>query len=349
MSKFRDTFSIGSRKIGKGQPCFIIAEAGVSHFGSIDKAMQLVDSAVSAGADAVKFQLFHTSALISSFDREWTGRMEPKEISVEAFCKIKDYAERSEIIFFATAHDFESLHELSSLDLPACKIGSGEVKNPEFFSAVARLGKPVIFSTGMYTAEDLQQSLNALEKEGCRRAAVMHCVTSYPTPENLVNLNKIKALKQIFPGPVGYSDHCASHDIAAASIVLGADLIEKHITLEKNIPNAQDWKVACDPEELKEFVKSVRRIEAALGNAEFLPVEEELRNLSWARKSIVAAKSLPAGTVLNSSDLLCKRPGMGISPDRIREIVGKTLLSDIAKDELITFEMLGEANISEHK
>jgi N-acetylneuraminate synthase/N,N'-diacetyllegionaminate synthase len=337
---FAKSFSIEDREIGEGFPCFIIAEAGVSHFGSFEKALALVDAAVDANADAVKFQIFKTSELISSFNREWTDRMRPKEMPIEAFRDIRGYCNERGITFFATAHDLGSLEELAGLDTSLYKIGSGEVKNPDFFRAVGSLGKPVIFSTGMYTREDFDESLAALVEQGCSRVAVMHCVTRYPTPPEEVNLRRILTLKDIFSGPVGYSDHCATHDIAAASVLLGANIIEKHITLEKNIPDAQDWKVSCDPAELSDFVASVRRLEATLGSGKFEPGKDEMESMKWARKSIVSKKNLPAGTLLRREHLSFKRPGLGISPDRINAVLGKILRVTVPKDAMITFDLL---------
>ncbi len=334
-------FYAGERKIGGNAPCFIIAEAGVSHFGDVQKAYQLVDMAVQAKADAVKFQIFRTSSLISSQNSEWTERMQCKELTIDQFQSIQEYANDAGILFFATAHDLESLDALSTLNPPLYKIGSGEVSNPEFFRAVAKKGKPIVFSTGMYTQKELEQSLSALQQEGARQVAVMHCVTSYPTPPEDVNLKVISTLRELFLGPVGYSDHCATHDIAAASVMLGASIIEKHITLEKNIPNAQDWKVACDPEELVEFVSSVRRLEAALGSKEMLRTLNEEKSLLWARKSIVAKHDLSAGTILRREDLTFKRPGNGISPERLNEILGASLNVNVSADTLITLEMIG--------
>ena len=337
---FEKTFTVADRIIGQDNPCFIIAEAGVSHLGSIDKAYSLVDVAVKAGADAIKFQFFKTSELISSVSSDWIERMRPKELSLEALRDIRDYCLSRKIIFFATAHDLVSLEELARLNPPVYKIGSGEVKNPEYFKTVARLGKPVIFSTGMYTRKDLDESLAILASEKCNRVAVMHCVTQYPTPPGEANLKRIITLKGIFPGPVGYSDHCATYDIAASSVLLGADLIEKHITLEKNIPNAQDWKVSCDTQEFVEFVASIRRLEAAGGSGEFYPCEGELKSITWARKSIVTAKKLSAGYVITRDCLSFKRPGTGISPDRIDEVLGKKLKVGVEEDTIITADML---------
>lgn len=337
---FERIFSINGRIIGPNEPCFVIAEAGVSHFGSLKNALALVDMAAKAGADAVKFQIFKTEKLISSKSRDWIQRMRPKELSLPVFREIRNYCKDKGIIFFATAHDLDSLESLAELEQPVYKIGSGEVGNPAFFQAVASLGKPVIFSTGMYSRADLEKSLETLSQSGCNRVAVLHCVTQYPTDPKNVNLRRIQAIREIFPGPVGYSDHSAFHEIAAASVLLGAEIIEKHITLEKDIPNAQDWKVACDPKEFVRFVSSIRRLQQALGTGAIDAGLEETEASVWARKSIVAAHDIPAGHILSATDITCKRPGTGIRPDRIMDVIGKRAKKDIIADTSLSSDCL---------
>ncbi len=289
---FRKEVNIGGKLIGNGHPCFIVAEAGVSHFGSLDKALELVEAAARAGADAVKFQVFQTAELISSVAPEWVERMRPKELPIEAFREIMNYCRQKGIIFFATAHDPESLEKLAELDPPAYKIGSGELQNFDYFRGVASLKKPVIFSTGMFSEKDILDTIRVFAEAGCSEVILLHCVTGYPVPVEWMNLKAIQTLKSIFPGPVGYSDHSVTYDIAASSVLLGANLVERHITLEKDIPDAQDWKVACNPEELVQFVAMTRRLEAARGDGVLRVSEVELKSMSWARKSIVAAQDI---------------------------------------------------------
>ena len=306
----------------------------------MEKAFMLVDAAVHAGADAVKFQHFKTKYLVSSKDREWTDRMKPKELPVSALREIREYCIEKGIIFFASAHDIRSLEELMSLDLPCIKIGSGELQNPEFYSVAASFKKPVIASTGMFLKEDILRIVDVLAEGGCAEAALMHCVTSYPVPPEDVNLKMITTLKKIFPGPVGYSDHSATSDIAASSVLMGADIIEKHITLEKYIPNTQDWKVACTPEELTEFVASVRRLEAAIGDGEFRLTAGERKSLLWARKSIVACGDIEKGDMITREKILLKRPGTGIPPTEINRVIGKKAKEKIKHDTIIKWEHL---------
>jgi N-acetylneuraminate synthase/N,N'-diacetyllegionaminate synthase len=337
---FKKEVRIGEKLIGNQHSCFIVAEAGVSHFGSTDKALELVDVAVKAKADAIKFQIFQTDRLISATASDWIDRMRPKELSIEAFQEIQAYCRQKGIIFFATAHDEESLNELAKLDPPAYKIGSGELQNFGFFRQVASLKRPVIFSTGMFTEKDIRKTINILAEAGCNEVVMLHCVTGYPVPNESVNLLAIRTLKNIFPGPVGYSDHSATYDIAAASVLMGANLIERHLTLEKDIPNAQDWKVSCNPEELQQFVTMTRRLESAMGDGRLQPAEVELENINWARKSIVAAEDILPDDVITIQKLHIKRPGTGISPAKLEKVIGKRARVKIKADTLINWKQL---------
>lgn len=337
---FKKKVSIGGKLVGNKQPCFIVAEAGVSHFGSLNKALKLVDAAVQAKADAVKFQIFQTDKLVSSVASDWIKRMRPKELPIEAFHEINDYCRQKGIIFFATAHDDESLNKLTELDPPAYKIGSGELQNCAFYRKVASLNKPIIFSTGMFSEKDIRATIKVLSRCGCNEVIMLHCVTGYPVPEESVNLSAIRTLKTIFPGPVGYSDHSVTYDIAASSVLLGADLIERHLTLEKNIPDAQDWKVSCNPDELQQFIAMTRRLEAAIGDGRLEQAELEKESLKWARKSIVAAEDIWPEELITAEKLQVKRPGTGISPIDLKKIIGKKAKVKINADTLINWKQL---------
>lgn len=332
---FEPSFFIEDKKVGEDAPCFIIAEAGVSHFGDMQKAFELVDMSVEAKADAVKFQIFDTDSMISKVSAEWRERMRPKQLPVSAFKEIQDYCKEKGIIFFATAHDLPSLEQLSKFDPPCYKVGSGEMGNPVFYQEVARLKKPVLVSTGMFEKNDFYLMLDAVDSVENHQLGIMHCVTQYPTPPDEVNLSTISWLKNHFSGPVGYSDHTAGFDIPAASVLLGAKIVEKHITIEKNIPNAQDWKVACNWEELKEFVASVRRYESALGTPAMKRSEAEKQSVGWARKSIVAKVRITKGTTISHEHLDFKRPGTGIAPSEVFAVIGKKAGRDFDVDELL--------------
>jgi N-acetylneuraminate synthase/N,N'-diacetyllegionaminate synthase len=254
--------------------------------------------------------------------------------------EIMDYCRQKGIIFFATAHDPESLEKLAELDPPAYKIGSGELQNFDYFRGVASLKKPVIFSTGMFSEKDILDTIRVFAEAGCSEVILLHCVTGYPVPVEWMNLKAIQTLKSIFPGPVGYSDHSVTYDIAASSVLLGANLVERHITLEKDIPDAQDWKVACNPEELVQFVAMTRRLEAARGDGVLRVSEVELKSMSWARKSIVAAQDILPEDFITAENIRFKRPGTGISPAEIDKVVGKKAKMKIKADSLIEWEQL---------
>jgi N-acetylneuraminate synthase/N,N'-diacetyllegionaminate synthase len=338
MMKLKKTFFVGERKIGKNAPVFIIAEAGVAHFGSLEKAFQLVDLARSANADAIKFQMFETDELISSVSSDWKERYQSKYLSVEDFKKIKGYCDEKGIIFFATAHDETSLQNLVQLETPVFKIGSGEVKNWPFLRKIASLHKPVILSTGMYAMEDIRFALQLFSEEKNDEIAVLHCTTAYPTPPEYVNLKAIQTIRKEFDCIVGYSDHTEGYHFPVAAVALGAQIIEKHITLEFNIPNAQDWKVSCGPNNLSHMVNQIRDIDCGLGDGVKYPSDIEIKNMQWGRKSIVAACQITAGEFITPEKIKTKRPGTGIPPEDLGELIGKKAKRFIKIDALIDWE-----------
>lgn len=335
---FRRQFSIDNKLIGHDTPVYIIAEAGVAHFGDPGKALALVDLAAEGGADAFKTQAFTTDALVSARLLEWRDRLRAKEVGFEFIARMKQRCDQRGITFLCTAHDPSVLPWLDELQVPAYKIGSGERGNTPFLRELARRGKPMILSTGMYEEHHLAEALAAIAAEGREELALLHCVTSYPTPSEQVNLRAMDRMRELFTGPVGYSDHTQGHQIALAAVARGASIVEKHITLDFNVPNAQDWKVSCGPDDFAAFVQEVREVEVALGR----PVKEiqlcEEAALDWALKSLVAARDLPAGTVLEPGHLLSKRPGDGLSPSRQEELLGKRLARPVAEDTALRFE-----------
>ncbi|MBW1802917.1 MAG: N-acetylneuraminate synthase family protein [Deltaproteobacteria bacterium] len=335
---FNKKFSISNRVIGRDEPVFIIAEAGVAHFGRIEKAFKLVDLAVGAGADAVKFQIYKTEHLISKSGKEWFDRMKTKELPFEAFKEIQSYCREREIIFLATAHDENSLEYLSELRVPAYKIGSGEVTNWGFIKSIASKGKPIILSTGMYTLDQIHEALSVISETGNGDVAVLHCVTMYPTPPGSVNLTAMNTIKDAFDVLVGYSDHTQGHHFPIAAASLGAGIIEKHISLDFNVPNAQDWKVSCGPEDLHLMIQQIREIEAGLGSGLKDPGKDERLSLTWARKSLTATRDISMGDVITGGMLSAKRPGGGIPPSEIKKVIGKRAARLIKKDEMIQRE-----------
>lgn len=339
-ARFAAHFEIDGRPVGAGAPVFVIAEAGVSHFGDMDLARQLVQLAASAKADAFKTQFFDVDALIAKRAMEWRDRLRPRNLTLTQAHELKTLCERLGLLFIATAHDETRISWLEELDVPAVKVGSGERNNPAFLKRLASLKKPMIVSTGMHLEQDVMESLEACAAGGCDRVALLHCVTSYPTPANEVNLKAMDRLRELFPGPVGYSDHTADGVAVLAAVARGARIIEKHITILRAVPNAQDWKVSAGPENLASLVSDIRRVEALIGHGRKEPAPCEAAGTKWALKSLVAAYDLPAGKVLTAADLTAKRPGEGIPPNQLERVLGRALKRSMAADDPLVLENL---------
>lgn len=330
---FPNSFMIGNRKVGGGAPCLVIAEAGVGHFGDIGLGRALVDLAAEGGADVFKTQFFDVDRLIARRAPDWRERLRPRNLTLDQFAELKERCAARGLLFMSTAHDDSRIDWLRQLDVPALKVGSGERNNPEFLRALAGLGKPMIVSTGMYDESDVLQAIEACRAGGAPALGLLHCVTSYPTPDADLNLRAIERLKAISNVPVGWSDHTPDFLACYAAVARGAAIVEKHITVLRDVPNAQDWKVSAGPENLKEFVQSVRRIEAMLGHGRKEPAPSEAPGMGWATKSMVAARDLPAGHVLAARDLIAKRPGDGVRPDHAATLLGRRLAHAIAADD----------------
>jgi N,N'-diacetyllegionaminate synthase len=340
MMKFSETFEIAGRVIGGDAPVYFIAEAGVAHFGDPGKAMALVDLAADAGADAFKTQAFTTDQLISASLPDWRERMRPKEVGFDFIEAMKLRCDERNIEFLCTPHDQGALQWLEELDVPAFKIGSGERGNLPYLKKIAELGKPIILSTGMYDLHDVKDAVQTIDEGGCTELALLHCVTSYPTPADQVNLCAMDEIKTVFNGPVGYSDHTSDSVAVIAATGRGAKLIEKHITLDFDVPNAHDWKVSAGPDDLADLIKSIRTAEAGLiGNGKTLQPCEEAA-LGWALKRLVAASNLSAGTVLAAEHLVAKRAGKGIGPNQFKKVLGRTLAVDVECDQPILWNSL---------
>ena len=333
MTSFPATFAIGRHRIGVGHSVFVIAEAGVAHFGDPDKADALVDLAASAGADAFKTQAFITDDLVSGRLPDWRNRLRPKEVDYRFLRRMKDRCVSKNLTFLCTAHTENALRWIDDLDVPAYKVGSGERDNVPYLRALGGRGKPVILSTGMYEEPHVHRAVAALADGGCRELALLHCVTSYPVPPEQVNLRVMDRLAEIFPGPVGYSDHTRGYHVPLAAVARGARIIEKHITIDYDVPDAQDWKVSCGPGDLAEFIKNLREIEVAIGSPTLAVQPCEAPALNWALKSLVAREALPAGTTLTAEMLIAKRPGDGLPPSELDRIVGRRLKRALAVDE----------------
>lgn len=326
---------------------FIIAEAGDNHNGNFDLALQLVDQAVAAGADCVKFQTFVTENVISKFaekadyQKENTGAEESQyemvkklELSFDQFREIQSYCEKKGILFLSTPFDLDSIDFLDEIKIPFWKIPSGEITNLPYLEKIAKTGRDIILSTGMSTMEEIEKAISILKENGAGKITLLHCNTEYPTPFVDVNLKAMKAISEKFGLPVGYSDHTVGIEVPIAATAMGAAVIEKHFTLDKNM-EGPDHKASLEPAELKQMVSAIRNIEQALGNGVKQPSPSEKKNIDIARKSIVARREIKKGELLTEENLYIKRPGGGISPMRWYELIGKRAVKDFKEDELI--------------
>lgn len=315
----------------------IIAEAGVNHNGSLKLAKQLIDRAVEAGVDIIKFQTFKSEKLVSKAARqaEYQQRnigkedegqlamLKKLELSQSGHEELISYCNERGIRFFSTAFDMDSIDYLHSLDMGLWKIPSGEITNYPYLRKIAQYKEPVILSTGMCELADIEVALNVLLQFGVKKEqiTILHCNTEYPTPFEDVNLKAMLEIGEKFGVQIGYSDHTKGIEVPIAAVALGAMVIEKHFTLDKNM-EGPDHKASLEPEELKAMVSAIRNIEQALGTGHKTISESERKNIEIARKSIVAARPIKVGEVLTEENLTVKRPGNGINPMRWNEVVG---------------------------
>lgn len=326
---------------------YVIAEAGVNHNGSLELAKKLVDAAKLAGADCIKFQTFISKHIVSKnalkaeYQKMQTDPQESQhdmlkklELSFEEFIELNEYCKIKDIEFMSTAFDFESIDFLYTLGMRTWKIPSGEITNLPYLIKIARLNKPVILSTGMSTLEEIRCAIKVLKENGAGEITVLHCTTEYPTPFEDVNLRAMNTIKEEFNVKVGYSDHTKGIEVPIAAVALGATVIEKHFTLDRNM-EGPDHKASLEADELKSMIDSIRKIELALGNGIKQPAESEKKNIVVARKSIVANKDIKAGELFTEENLTVKRPGNGISPMRWFDVIGKVAPKDFEEDELI--------------
>lgn len=327
----------------------IIAEAGVNHNGDIDMAKRLIDVAAEAGADYVKFQTFSAERLTTrdaakaEYQKRNDGEADSQfdmlkrlELSEAMHHELMTHCASRKIRFFSTGFDIESLDFLNGLGLPLFKIPSGEITNLPYLRHIGSFGKPLIMSTGMATLDEIGAALDVLEQAGTSRDAitVLHCTTDYPAAMSDVNLRAMPAIKEKFGVKVGYSDHTQGIEVAIGATALGAQLIEKHFTLDRTLPGP-DHKASLEPSELKAMVAAIRNIETALGDGNKRPTESELKNVAIARKSLVAVRPIKEGEIFTAENLGVKRPGNGISPMRLDDMIGKRASRDYLIDEVI--------------
>jgi len=332
------------------QKVFIIAEAGVNHNGKVELAYKLIDTAAEAGADAVKFQTFKAETLVSKsapkaeYQIKATKNTESQyemikkfELDFETHKKLISYCRKKNIKFLSSPFDLESIELLDKLGLDTFKIPSGEIINLLYLRKIASYNKKIIMSTGMSNLGEIESSLEVLINSGTKKEkiTVLHCNTEYPTPIEDVNLKAMQTIAGAFPGiKVGYSDHTLGIEVPIAAVAMGATVIEKHFTLDKNM-EGPDHKASLEPEELNSMVKAIRNIEKALGDGIKRPSSSELKNKSISRKSITAAREIKKGEKFSENNLAVKRPGTGISPMRWDEVIRKKAVRDFKMDEMI--------------
>lgn len=329
---------------------FIIAEAGVNHNGNIELAKKLVDIAVDAKVNAIKFQTFRAEQLIcrdspkAEYQLKTTDQTETqyemlKKLELTDFMhkELIAYCKSKQILFLSSPFDLESIEMLASYGIQMFKIPSGEITNYPYLKKIASYNKPIILSTGMSSLVEIEAAINILKEQGAEKIILMHCNTEYPTSMKDVNLNAMKTMRDSFGLPVGYSDHTEGIEIPIAAVAAGATVIEKHITLDKSL-EGPDHKASLTPEDLKKMVVSIRNVELALGRFEKEPTQSELKNISIVRKSIVAKKDILKGEILSDENITTKRPGTGLSPMLWEEVIGSCAVKDFFKDDLIEID-----------
>jgi N-acetylneuraminate synthase/N,N'-diacetyllegionaminate synthase len=343
--------TLGKRVVGAGQPAFVIAEAGVNHNGSLDLAFQLVDAAIAAGADAVKFQTFIASEVITAgaakaeYQKTTTGEQESQlemvkrlELSFGDFHKLKIYCDDQGITFLSTPFDFKSVDFLAGLGVVAFKISSGDLTNDPLLRHVAAQGRPVILSTGMSDMDEVGNALAVIHAAENNDVILLQCVTNYPAAAEDINLRAMLSMQSAFDVNVGFSDHTLGIEVALAAVAIGACVIEKHFTLDKNFAGP-DHRASLEPPEFRAMVDGIRKVEASLGSGQKVPAASEASNAAVARRSIVAARDIETGTSITPAEIAFKRPGTGLAPRMVDQLLGKTARVDVKAGTLLELEM----------
>ena len=352
MKNFEQVLKISGHNVGGGQPAFIIAEAGVNHNGDIKIARQMVNAAVEAGADVVKFQTFESGRVVSAaapkaeYQLKTTGADESQlemlrhlELSAQEHQQLQAYCQEQGILFLSSAFDKESVDLLDSLNVPAFKIASGEINHWTLVQYIAQKGKPIILSTGMSYLNEVEEAVRIIYQVGCNQLILLHCVSSYPVQPGEVNLRAMQTLAATFQAPVGYSDHCLGIEVALASVALGACLVEKHFTLDRNLPGP-DHKASLEPKELKALVEGIRAVECALGDGRKVPAHSEDNIRKIARRSLVLSCDVEEGQMIKQEMLLALRPASGIAPNLISQVVGRQSARSIKKGTILNWQDL---------
>ena len=346
------TIEIAGRKIGKGYPCFIIAEAGVNHNGDVDLAAQLVNAAKEVGADAVKFQTFKAANVVTDSSPKAAYQMlstdvaesqlemlRRLEIPREAHLRLKRFADELDISFLSTPGDEEDVDFLDQIGVAAFKTASFQIVEPHLLRHIARKKKPILMSTGMATEKEVVIAVDTVRRCGNDQIAILQCTTNYPAAIGDAHLLAMTAMGKKTTALIGYSDHTLSSSSSLAAVALGACVVEKHFTLDKNLPGP-DHGASFNPEQFQRFVKKIREVESALGRSSKKPSQEELANSFAMRRSLVSRVDIPKGTPIEDGMLIAKRPANGISPSCWDKVVGMIARRDIEKGSIITWEDL---------
>lgn len=342
---------LAGRRVGRGEPALVIAEAGVNHNGCIDTALRLVDAAVEAGADAVKFQVFTAAELacadapVAPYQREGGDQVSQRdllaglELPIEAFRRIRDRCRQRGIQFLATPFSVRHVYEIADLGAPAVKIASTDLTNEPLLDAAISTGLPLLVSTGASTESEIRWAAARLVREARGRLILLHCVSCYPTPAEELNLRAVESLGRAFGVPCGLSDHTISLQVGALAVAAGACVLEKHFTLDRS-QSGPDHAMSLGPDQLRTYIELVREAERALGDGRLGMREIERPVREASRRSITAATDIPAGAAIVPSMLTCKRPGTGIDPSSLRQIIGRTAKRHIPGDTMLSWEML---------
>lgn len=346
-------FEIAGRRVGQGQPCYVIAEAGVNHNCDVQLGYQLIETAGAAGADAIKFQSYTASKISTRVaPRYWVEPKDPSGTQWDTFDKLDKLSDRDfeallaharevGITAFSTPFDDEAVDFLAGLDVPAFKIASADLTCHPLLERAARVGKPMILSTGTATLAEVEEALEVCRRAGNDRVVLLHCTLKYPCPPEGINLRMMEHLMRAFPGvPVGLSDHSLGISVPQAAVALGACMIEKHYTVDKALPGSPDHHLSVDPPELRAMLAGIRTVEKALGRAE--KGVEPLERDAWmyARRSVTSRVAIPKGTPISREMLTYKRPGTGISPRLFDLVVGRIARVDIPADTTLSWEMV---------
>lgn len=343
--------NIGGRLIGNGQSCYVIAEAGVNHNGEMDIAHQLIDAAVASGADCVKFQSYVTEELVTqdtpkaAYQVETTGAggsqydmLKALELSAEQQRELKAHCDEKGILYLCTPYDYPSADLLDEMDVAAYKIASTDTTNVPFLRYLAQKGRPVILSTGMSTMAEVEQAVDVLKSGGLEgKIVILHCTSEYPVQINEVNLRAMATMQQAFACPVGFSDHTQDLGASPWAVAVGACMIEKHFSLDRDMVGP-DHRTSLEPQELKNLVQVIRDVQGALGDGIKRPMPSELPNKPRMQKSLVAARKITAGEKIVADALACKRPGTALPPHYFDQVVGREALKDIDAGAFITLD-----------